>query len=402
MTFEENFDGEILAPAKWKIGKKNLPMSGIAASSANNVHVVNGELKLTAKNQYFSQGLQNYSYSSGEISTYGLFRQSYGYFEAKIKYDAKQGVWPAFWLMPDRGQYGNDDHRHQALIKFDLDSVSQEVYSAVLRIKVADVNSSNNSLAIHRTLSTEWEESTVTWQSKPQIDPKWFFQRFGLLSGDEIEIDVTNYVQNQKGIGDDASFALVDNYVKQQMVTIHSSEASDETNRPVLLVNGLEVYPSDDVYVRGGAFKTNNYANSTLLSVKSPWSNSTSTFDGGMEFDIMESQGTWGSDSHINALHWDGYSSSHQSEGSGRLYSAPIDNEYHTYSMLWEPGEVTFFVDGVQTWNYADNRVGSVPSYLILSLQLGGWGDNRNILDEDLPANMYVDYVRVWARTEEK
>ena len=37
-------------------------------------------------------------YSSGRIDTYGIFSQTYGRFEARIKLPAGRGLWPAFWL----------------------------------------------------------------------------------------------------------------------------------------------------------------------------------------------------------------------------------------------------------------------------------------------------------------
>ena len=41
-------------------------------------------------------------YASAAISTRGTFAQRYGTFEARVRYSAGQGVWPAFWLLQDR------------------------------------------------------------------------------------------------------------------------------------------------------------------------------------------------------------------------------------------------------------------------------------------------------------
>ena len=54
------------------------------------------------------------------------------------------------------------------------------------------------------------------------------------------------------------------------------------------------------------------------------------------------------------------------------------------------------YIDGVQTWSYTNSRIGSVTSYILLSLQLGGWDGNQVLDDNVLPTGMYVDYVRVW------
>jgi beta-glucanase (GH16 family) len=44
-------------------------------------------------------------YVSGLINTYGTFSQTYGYFEITAKVPAGQGLWPAFWLLPQSGNW---------------------------------------------------------------------------------------------------------------------------------------------------------------------------------------------------------------------------------------------------------------------------------------------------------
>jgi beta-glucanase (GH16 family) len=41
------------------------------------------------------------SYTSARIKTKGLFSQTYGRFEARIKTPTGPGIWPAFWLLGD-------------------------------------------------------------------------------------------------------------------------------------------------------------------------------------------------------------------------------------------------------------------------------------------------------------
>jgi len=42
-------------------------------------------------------------YATGYADTYGKWVQRYGYFEARMKLPTAPGLWPAFWMMPDRG-----------------------------------------------------------------------------------------------------------------------------------------------------------------------------------------------------------------------------------------------------------------------------------------------------------
>jgi len=61
-------------------------------SDAENVIVEDGLLKIIAME----------SLTSARVKTQGLFSQTYGRFEARIKTPYGPGIWPAFWLLGDR------------------------------------------------------------------------------------------------------------------------------------------------------------------------------------------------------------------------------------------------------------------------------------------------------------
>ena len=80
--------------------------------------------------------------------------------------------------------------------------------------------------------------------------------------------------------------------------------------------------------------------------------------------------------------------------------------EWHLYAVERTDEAVTFFIDGVETLRYAND--GNVQRYpynqwdydIILNFSLGGMlnGNNTwpgNIYDEDLPGEMWIDWVRV-------
>jgi beta-glucanase (GH16 family) len=108
LTFDDEFnafswrgDG-----GTWKtsfyFGGRNLPSNGeLEYYSDRSVGVdpfsiVNGALRIEAKPG--NQG--GLPYTSGLITTEGVFAQTYGYFEMRAKLPAGQGLWPAFWMLP--------------------------------------------------------------------------------------------------------------------------------------------------------------------------------------------------------------------------------------------------------------------------------------------------------------
>lgn len=84
---------------------------------------------------------------------------------------------------------------------------------------------------------------------------------------------------------------------------------------------------------------------------------------------------------------------------------------FHVYCLEWEPGELRWYVDGelyqtINNWDswgagqpakYAYPAPFDKPFYLIMNLAVGGNFDGGNLPEEsDLPAEMVVDYVRVY------
>lgn len=135
------------------------------------------------------------------------------------------------------------------------------------------------------------------------------------------------------------------------------------------------------------------------------------------EIDIMETCGKF-KDHSTNAacgtLHWG--VPDHVYKGSGYVDLATDYSYFHTYAVDWEPGKITWLYDGrvvnvLQNWeSMISGTTDSLsydapfdqPYYLLLNLavdsgQFGG-AVNRATFQDDI--NMYVDYVRVFQRSE--
>lgn len=76
-------------------------------SSVNPFSVEDGILTITAARapDAIRPYINNHEYTSGLLTTYGSFSQTYGYFEMRADMPNNHGVWPAFWLLPADGSW---------------------------------------------------------------------------------------------------------------------------------------------------------------------------------------------------------------------------------------------------------------------------------------------------------
>jgi beta-glucanase (GH16 family) len=92
LMFNDEFDGTSLNTAKWVDHIWYLP-----ADPTPNYAVSNGSLKI------WPVAGSNYTTRYRDITTDGLYYQTYGFFEVEAKLPYGKGPWPAFWL------YNHDD-----------------------------------------------------------------------------------------------------------------------------------------------------------------------------------------------------------------------------------------------------------------------------------------------------
>lgn len=105
-TFSEEFAGNEIDASRWNIYTSNF-WDKRTHFSKNNVIVSDGVVRLrtekrTGRHNDDPAGKET-PYATGFLDTYGKWVQRYGYFEARMKLPKAPGLWPAFWLMPDRG-----------------------------------------------------------------------------------------------------------------------------------------------------------------------------------------------------------------------------------------------------------------------------------------------------------
>ncbi|WOO40097.1 DUF7594 domain-containing protein [Rubellicoccus peritrichatus] len=409
LTFEDEFEGESLDGSKWKLASHWSGINGQGGIDPDRISVVDGVLSITASTDATTWSSVAYAYSTGEISSFRRFKQRYGYFEARMRWPSIRGLWPAFWTMPDRGNYGNPFRHNRGFVKFDLSSESlATINSATLRLSIANLDPATlgtgdvRNVLVFRMADDSWSETSVTWNTQPSWDPLFLDQFHGVVGqlGDTIEVDVTDYIESEAGGDGVVSFALADTLMTTFTVAFHSRESESIALRPQLIINGTAYEATEDSYVNLGR-ADQNYGSEAVLNVGDFWGNTAMTTNGGMEIDIVEALGVWGSQRASHALHWEGYNNGNSVKQTGWGVSVNDTSKFHTYGVYWEPGLLEFYTDGILTGVFRDSRVKDIAAYMLLSLQIGGWAGNDQISPAIDGAALEVDWVRVWAGTRD-
>lgn len=127
------------------------------------------------------------------------------------------------------------------------------------------------------------------------------------------------------------------------------------------------------------------------------------------EIDIME---VHGSDTRTTygTIH---YGNPHrQSQATRTLRNGTFADSFHTFAVKWEPGEISWYVDGFlihreNDWYSVTEGQGEItypapfdqPFYIILNLAVGGsWVGYPDRTTDFKNARYEVDYVRVWQK----
>jgi beta-glucanase (GH16 family) len=115
------------------------------------------------------------------------------------------------------------------------------------------------------------------------------------------------------------------------------------------------------------------------------------------EIDVMEN---FGSDPAIvtGTLHGPGYAGA-----SGRAHThraaADLTSDFHVCAVLWEPGRIRWYLDGVEYGSATpDDRpwVFDHDFYLLLNVAVGGSFSAAPDDTVPFPQTMLVDYVRIY------
>jgi beta-glucanase (GH16 family) len=100
-TFDDECNGSSINPAWSSLfgpGDPGFAIDTDFMADLRQVSVANGLCTITAERKTTPSGRP---FASACLATFGTFAQSYGTWEARFRYPAGQGMWPAFFLLPE-------------------------------------------------------------------------------------------------------------------------------------------------------------------------------------------------------------------------------------------------------------------------------------------------------------
>ena len=71
--------------------------------------------------------------------------------------------------------------------------------------------------------------------------------------------------------------------------------------------------------------------------------------------------------------------------------------DYHVWAVYWEPGTMTWYIDGIARQTITNSNIPSKAFYLIANLAVGGYGASPGSTTP-FPSYMDVDYIRAWTK----
>jgi len=168
LTFQDEFDGTSLDSSKW--GKRfkwgQSPINNeLQAYVDDAFQLQGGILTIVGDKRTASYGGQSFNYASGLIAS--VFKQKYGYFEAKLKVPAGQGLWPAFWLLGEDHNAGVNEIDIHEILGNDTTKVYMTVhwgtdYNAGHKSDGTDWVGPDFSADFH-VFGLEWNADTIVW-----------------------------------------------------------------------------------------------------------------------------------------------------------------------------------------------------------------------------------------------
>jgi beta-glucanase (GH16 family) len=116
------------------------------------------------------------------------------------------------------------------------------------------------------------------------------------------------------------------------------------------------------------------------------------------EIDVVEGQGETSSIDYLS-VHWRDERTEDKEDETKYDTGTDLSTGFHTYGLDWESNTITWYFDRHPVKTFSKTAlIPHKPMYVIVNLAVGGWISFPDRNTTHFPAEMLVDYVRVWRR----
>ncbi len=146
---------------EWYINSNYAPTASVQPWTVNN-----GVMTIAAApaSSEISSLIGGYQYTSGSVNTSESFSQTYGYFEMRAQLPAGQGLWPAFWLLPENGSWPPEIDAMEMLGN-DPSVYYTSIHSgtAANEVNAGQADTVANTSTGYHTFGVDWEPDYITY-----------------------------------------------------------------------------------------------------------------------------------------------------------------------------------------------------------------------------------------------
>ncbi len=187
LVWQDEFDGDKIDGEKWSFqtgthdtygestGPSNWGNNELQYYREENATLADGVLTITARRE--SEKIGGKSYTSARLTTRGKFSFTYGYVEARIKCPAVDGMWPAFWMLPQPPTTQNSHNEYGGWARngeLDIMEIRGRLpYEALATLHYGDNYPKNQHsgtttlltepVSEWHTYAVEWKKESITW-----------------------------------------------------------------------------------------------------------------------------------------------------------------------------------------------------------------------------------------------
>ena len=174
LYWSDEFNGNALDTSKWtyEIGNGDWGWGNGESQYYTNRNdaVANGVLTISGK----KEKVDNFDYTSTRIKTQNKVNFTYGYVEARISLPAVDGMWPAFWMMPNNSVYGGWPHSGEIDI---MEARGRVRYTSSSAIHFSDDNGptyrtrekNGHDITEFHKYAVAWKEDTISFYVDDEV-----------------------------------------------------------------------------------------------------------------------------------------------------------------------------------------------------------------------------------------